>query len=305
MASSIESGRGLAAHSSRLLMVCSLCCVAIFHSAQALETRIDALQAVWCALDLGEVSFGGVKEACHGAMPEKKRCCPVLAAWVYAADARLALSPPANSGRNNSATSADVTSNCISSLESALQAKGALFDTGNSSCDPVVCYCGIHLTEINDNSCPFNDFRSGVESRSPSIVRSSLEDSCKVSTYEGCTACVDTLENSETASQFTTNPSLNATEEYCKLMGLMWLLYSNRTAYIPTVSSVLRAIMYSNDTLEIPQCSPNSENMPLATTGIRFIAAASQGAGHSVRTLVQFILAPGTLILMALIGQVS
>ncbi|KAL3698792.1 hypothetical protein R1sor_012868 [Riccia sorocarpa] len=272
-----------------------------------MESRIDALQTVRCALDLGEVTFGGVKEACRGAMPDKKRCCPVLAAWVYAADARLALFPPTKSGQNNSAgdTDVDITLNCISSLQSALQVKEAFFDTGNSSCDPVVCYCGIYLTELDDESCPFSDFRNGGESRSSSILRSTLEQNCRIASYKGCTNCVETLQNSQPASQFTTNPSLNATrEEYCKLMGLMWLLYNNRTAYIPTVSSVIRALLYSNnDTHATPECSPNSENMPLATNGIEYVNVESSANHYDIRTVIQLTAAPLTLIVLLLTGQ--
>lgn len=53
----------------------------------------------------------------------------------------------------------------------------------------------------------------------------------------------------------------------CQLMGLTWLLARNKTAYIPTVSAVLRAIMYSAH----PRgsvCSPDQENMPLAVDSI-------------------------------------
>ena len=49
----------------------------------------------------------------------------------------------------------------------------------------------------------------------------------------------------------------------CQLMGLTWLLARNKTAYIPTVSAVLRAIMYSAHPQEY-RCSPDEENMPLA-----------------------------------------
>ncbi|KAI8010694.1 putative GPI-anchored protein [Camellia lanceoleosa] len=50
----------------------------------------------------------------------------------------------------------------------------------------------------------------------------------------------------------------------CQLMGLTWLLARNKTAYIPTVSAVLRAIMYSAHPPQESKCSPDQENMPLA-----------------------------------------
>lgn len=55
----------------------------------------------------------------------------------------------------------------------------------------------------------------------------------------------------------------------CQLMGLTWLLARNKTAYIPTVSAVLRAIMYSAHPHE-SKCSPDQENMPLAVDSLQF-----------------------------------
>lgn len=56
----------------------------------------------------------------------------------------------------------------------------------------------------------------------------------------------------------------------CQLMGLTWLLARNKTAYIPTVSAVLRAIMYSAHPPRESTCSPDQENMPLAVDSLQF-----------------------------------
>lgn len=56
----------------------------------------------------------------------------------------------------------------------------------------------------------------------------------------------------------------------CQLMGLTWLLAKNKTAYIPTVSAVLRAIMYSAHPPHESKCSPDQENMPLAVDSLQF-----------------------------------
>lgn len=53
-------------------------------------------------------------------------------------------------------------------------------------------------------------------------------------------------------------------------MGLTWLLARNKTAYIPTVSAVLRAIMYSAHPPQQSNCSPDQENMPLAVDSMQF-----------------------------------
>lgn len=50
----------------------------------------------------------------------------------------------------------------------------------------------------------------------------------------------------------------------CELMGLTWLLNKNRTAYIRTVSSVLRALMMSPDGTDPLSCTLSSDGMPLA-----------------------------------------
>ncbi|GAA0173498.1 hypothetical protein LIER_43949 [Lithospermum erythrorhizon] len=51
----------------------------------------------------------------------------------------------------------------------------------------------------------------------------------------------------------------------CELMGLTWLLNKNRTAYIRTVSAVIRALMMSNDAYSNSHsCTLNSDDMPLA-----------------------------------------
>jgi hypothetical protein len=73
----------------------------------------------------------------------------------------------------------------------------------------------------------------------------------------------------------------------CQLMGLTWLLAKNKTAYIPTVSAVLRAMLYAAHPTEsgsdsgkrssksssdgpAPKCSPDQENMPLAVDSLQF-----------------------------------
>lgn len=50
----------------------------------------------------------------------------------------------------------------------------------------------------------------------------------------------------------------------CELMGLTWLLAKNRTAYIHTVSGVLRALMLSSDGSHPQSCTLNRDGMPMA-----------------------------------------
>ena len=57
----------------------------------------------------------------------------------------------------------------------------------------------------------------------------------------------------------------------CQLMGLTWLLAKNKTVFIPTVSAVLRAVLYGTHPPPQPyKCSPDQENMPLAVDSLQF-----------------------------------
>lgn len=67
----------------------------------------------------------------------------------------------------------------------------------------------------------------------------------------------------------------------CQLMGLTWLLARNKTAYIPTVSAVLRAIMYSAHPPHESKCSPDQENMPLAVDSLQFEKAYASASSSS------------------------
>jgi hypothetical protein len=87
----------------------------------------------------------------------------------------------------------------------------------------------------------------------------------------------------------------------CQLMALTWLLGKNKTAYIPTVSAVLRAIMYSAHPHDI-KCSPDQENMPLAVDSIKFIHKSSSHAPSSpfIKLFWAIIMIGSQIILVSL-----
>ena len=66
----------------------------------------------------------------------------------------------------------------------------------------------------------------------------------------------------------------------CELMGLTWLLAKNRTAYIHTVSAVLRAIMMSTDGSDPLSCTLNSDGMPLAVDSAEISSHSSSTSLH-------------------------
>lgn len=78
----------------------------------------------------------------------------------------------------------------------------------------------------------------------------------------------------------------------CQLMGLTWLLAKNKTVYIPTVSAVLRAMLYSARPTESaaaggapPRCSPDQENMPLAVDSLQFERASATSSSAAATVL--------------------
>ncbi|KAA8526442.1 hypothetical protein F0562_008355 [Nyssa sinensis] len=159
-----------------------------------------------CRLDLSAELFGGVKDAC-GRNLDRSRCCPVLAAWLFAAHA-----------------------------SSALQ---------------------------------------------------NLERNCRNSSYAGCTKCLGALQKLKGEGKNGTDDgnSDRASRMFgrdCQLMGLTWLLARNKTAYIPTVSAVLRAIMYSAHPPHESKCSPDQENMPLAVDSLQFEMADSSASSSPI-----------------------
>ncbi|CAA6672020.1 unnamed protein product [Spirodela intermedia] len=141
----------------------------------------------------------------------------------------------------------------------------------------------------------------------PTAAVRNLEKSCRNSSYAGCTRCLQSLDMFPFSGGFGCSSGRRgrggagagggdrASRMFgrdCQLMGLTWLLARNRTAYIPTVSAVLRAIMYSSHHLPPPhggsgatgkqpqyRCSPDQENMPLAVDSLQFERLEDSAAG--------------------------
>ena len=83
----------------------------------------------------------------------------------------------------------------------------------------------------------------------------------------------------------------------CVLMGLTWLLAKNRTAYFPTVTSVLRAVML-NQNGEPRSCALGGDGMPLAVDSSEFSNGSStliQYPYHLVHFLLYSVI---TLVLL-------
>ncbi|CAO1941609.1 unnamed protein product [Urochloa humidicola] len=277
-----------------------------------------------CHLDLSVELFGGVAAACGAgggpASLDRGRCCPVLAAWLFAAHARTALSvPPAPapsslSGEEGLGPGGDDgpmvpydNQRCVDALGAALEKRGVALPAPNKTCDTVLCFCGIRLHQIGSLRCPAA-FAVGAAAKNatPTAAVKDLEKSCRNASYAGCSRCVQSLQKLKgNVSREVTggDRARRMLGRDCQLMGLTWLLAKNKTAYIPTVSAVLRAMLYTAHPTEsgsssgaAPRCSPDQENMPLAVDSLQFehtgSTSSAVGSPHAAihGALIGFVL---------------
>ncbi|VFQ94324.1 unnamed protein product [Cuscuta campestris] len=254
-----------------------------------------------CRLDLSDELFGGVSAAC-GRDLDRSRCCPVLAAWLFAAHARMSLDVPANTPPSTAGSERpllpDDSQKCVNSLQTSLEARNIRIPQPNASCDAVLCFCGIRLHLITSLSCPAAFNLTGVRNATPTAAVRNLEKNCRNSSYAGCTRCLGALQKINGGAKNGTHKGRNDEDgggraakmfrRDCQLMGLTWLLARNKTAYIPTVSAVLRAVMYSSHPPQDSKCSPDQENMPLAVNSVQLEKGESPpppGAASPLRKL--------------------
>ncbi|PUZ72465.1 hypothetical protein GQ55_2G396100 [Panicum hallii var. hallii] len=287
-----------------------------------------------CHLDLSAELFGGVAAACGagggtGSL-DRGRCCPVLAAWLFAAHARTALSvppapPPSSlSGEEGLGPGDDGpmvpydNQRCVDALGAALEKRGVALPTPNKTCDTVLCFCGIRLHQIGSLRCPAA-FAVGAAAKNatPTAAVKDLEKSCRNASYSGCSRCVQSLQKLKGNVSREVSGGDRARRMLgrdCQLMGLTWLLAKNKTAYIPTVSAVLRAMLYAAHPTEsgsgsgggaAPRCSPDQENMPLAVDSLQFerTGSASAAAASSTPQAVPAVLLGLALCLMVMISR--
>ncbi|RZB76766.1 uncharacterized GPI-anchored protein At4g28100-like [Glycine soja] len=253
-------------------------------------------QSQICRLDLSNELFGGVNAACGGGPTlDRSRCCPVLAAWLFAAHARTALEVSAASSPPPSGDlpmmPADDSQKCVNSLQDSLRNRSIRIPQPNATCDAILCFCGIRLHHITSLTCPNafnvttalrNASSGGTHNATPTAIVRNLEKNCRNASYAGCTQCLIALQkikgNNKKESE--SERAKKMFNRDCQLMALTWLLGRNKTAYIPTVSAVLRAVMYSAHPHE-STCSPDQENMPLAVDSLRY--ETSKGSSSPLR----------------------
>lgn len=164
-------------------------------------------QSPTCRLDLSKELFGGVNAAC-GKDLDRSRCCPVLAAWLFAAHARSALevsAPAPASAGDLLPMMPDDSQKCVNSLQDSLLSRNIRIPQPNATCDAVLCFCGIRLHQISSLSCPaafnitagnhnVNASSGGSHFATPTPAVKNLEKNCRNSSYAGCTKCLGALQ---------------------------------------------------------------------------------------------------------------
>ncbi|GLT68845.1 hypothetical protein SLA2020_410410 [Shorea laevis] len=270
-----------------------------------------------CPLDLPDELFRGIKDACGATKTGElrpSRCCPVLAAWLYSAYSATALGrasrvTPAVAGRGPSydlPLLPDDSETCVDDLGKALRQKGIELARPNETCDLVYCYCGIRLHPL---TCPeaFSVNQKGKLVGDESVKR--LERDCLSSSTNvngfpglgGCNKCLKSLHRLNRKNALNSSKSDERTTKMrnkdCQLMGLTWLLSKNRTAYIHTVSAVLRATMMNKDNSDPTSCTLSSDGMPLAVDSSQI---SSQSSSITLQVSIYPLILSLCLLLMVL-----
>ncbi|KAG1342716.1 putative GPI-anchored protein [Cocos nucifera] len=243
-----------------------------------------------CPLDLPNDLLPAVSTACSasaaGRLPSRSRCCPALAAWLYAAYSATALAarplpaPPAL----DLPILPDDSEACVGGVERALRDRGVRLPRVNGTCDAAYCYCGIRLRRL---TCAGG--ASGAEGRwVPMVdVARRLERDCSRPGLAGCSRCLRALNQMNNKVEGGGNVTNVGKREAgtrnreCQLMGVTWLLSKNRTHYLPAVTSVLRALMAADATgaaSDPTSCSLPHDSMPLAVDSAQIDGQAASSA---------------------------
>ncbi|KAG6510854.1 uncharacterized GPI-anchored protein At4g28100-like [Zingiber officinale] len=225
-----------------------------------------------CPLDLPADLLPSVTAACasgsgHLLVPSRPHCCPALAAWLYAAFSPTALAarPLPDAGYDLPALPDDSEA-CAAGAERAVRARGLELPRKNATCDAAYCYCGVRLRRL---ACT-GGFAADPNAEGRWVPAGGgarrLEEDCTGAGLTGCSRCLRSLNQLKDNSSRSSGGTADRGDRECQLMGVMWLLYRNRTLYLPTATAVLRALMAA-DAAGSPDpsyCELSQDAMPLA-----------------------------------------
>jgi len=155
-----------------------------------------------CPLAPAPALLPAVRSACDaddGKLPPRLRCCPALAAWLFAAYAPAALSQRAPARPTPAAAAVDMplppddSEACAGAADRALRAGGAALPRppgGNGTCDVAFCYCGVRLRRLTCGPAPAD---GGLWAPADAAAARRLERDCAQAGTPGCSKCLRAL----------------------------------------------------------------------------------------------------------------
>ncbi|WOK93358.1 hypothetical protein Cni_G02055 [Canna indica] len=227
-----------------------------------------------CPIDLPSDLLPSVAAACssasacsgHLCLPSRSRCCPALAAWLYAAYSPTALAArPLPSAGYDLPALPDDSESCAAGAERALRARGLALPRVNATCDAAYCYCGVLLRRL---ACAGGFEADTVQSRWVPAGDGGrrLERDCARTGLGGCSRCLRSLNQLKAKGNGAERTESGGHGRECQLMGVTWLLFKNRTLYLPAATAVLRVLMAADavGSSDTNSCSLSKDVMPLA-----------------------------------------